>query len=268
MPFASGEKGRLYWRVDGRDNAPALLLLNSLGADLAMWDQVVPLLNDHFRVLRMDTRGHGASDAPEGDYEIAELAADALCVLDAAGAKYASLCGLSLGGMMALQLAMTAPDRISKVIACNTSAQVAAQPWLDRAAVVRRDGMGAIVTAVMSRFFSDDFTAACPPSLETIRATFLSTSPEGYAACCTAISSVDLIDRLFNLRQPTLVINGSLDAATPPAEHGDRIAAAVPTARTVVLESGHISAVEQPQAFASAVRKFLGEPGSGSAGPL
>lgn len=261
MPFASGQKGRLYWRADGRDKAPALLFLNSLGTDFAMWDQVVPLLYDSYRVLRMDTRGHGASDAPGGNYSIDELAADALCVLDVAGAKTASLCGLSLGGMIALRLAMAAPERISKVIACNTSAQVATQPWLDRAATVRRDGMGAVVTAVMSRFFSDGFIAACPPSLETIRATFLSTSPEGYAACCAAVSSVDMIDDLAGLRQPTLVINGSLDSATPPAEHGERIAAAVPNAHTVELEAGHISAVEQPQAFASAVGSFLNEAG-------
>ncbi|HEY9539067.1 MAG TPA: 3-oxoadipate enol-lactonase [Kiloniellaceae bacterium] len=261
MPFAQGQRGRLYWRTDGRASAPTLLLLNSLGTDFAMWDQVVPLLCDSFRVLRMDTRGHGASDAPEGDYTIAELAADALCVLDAAGARTASVCGLSLGGMTALQLALAAPERISEVTACNTSAQVAAQPWLDRAAIVRRDGMGAIVTAVMSRFFSDRFIADGPPSLETIRATFLSIAPEGYAACCAAISGVDLIDRLPNLRQPTLVINGSLDAATPPAEHGDRIAAAVPNARTVVLKAGHISAVEEPQAFAAALRGFLGKSG-------
>lgn len=257
MPFASGPKGRLYWRADGREKAPALLLLNSLGTDLAMWDPVVPLLHDDYRVLRMDTRGHGASDVPAGDYSIDELAADALSVLDAAGAKTVSLCGLSLGGMMALQLALAAPERVSKVIACNTSARVPAQPWLDRAAIVRRDGMGAIVSAVMSRFFSEGFIAACPPSLETIRATFLSTSPEGYAACCTAISQVDMVERLATLRQPTLVINGSLDAATPAAEHGDRIAAAVPNGRTAVLETGHISAVEQPQEFAAAVGQFL-----------
>ena len=259
MPFARGPKGRLYWRVDGREKAPVLLLLNSLGTDFAMWDPVVPLLYDSFRVLRMDTRGHGASDAPPGDYALSELAADALSVLDAAGADSASVCGLSLGGMMALELALAVPHRVAKVIACNTSAQVTAQPWLDRAAIVRRDGMGAIVTAVMSRFFSDGFLAEGPPSLDTARATFLSISPEGYAGCCTAISSVDMIDRLAGLRRPALVINGSLDSATPPAEHGDRIAAALPDARTVVLPAGHISAIEQPQAFAEAVRSFLNE---------
>src|SRR3546814_3022120 len=112
--------------------------------------------------------------------------------------------------------------------------------------------MVAIVTAVISRFFSDRFIADGPPSLETIRATFLSIAPEGYAACCAAISGVDLIDRLPNLRQPTLVINGSLDAATPPAEHGDRIAAAVPNARTVVLKAGHIPAAQRPPPCAPA----------------
>src|SRR3546814_15084830 len=111
-----------------------------------MWDQVVPLLCDSFRVLRMDTRGHGASDAPEGDYTIAELAADALCVLDVAGARTASVCGLSLGGMTALQLALAAPERISAVTACNTPAQVAAQPWPAPAATPPRGGMGALAT--------------------------------------------------------------------------------------------------------------------------
>lgn len=259
MPFTPGQNGRIYWRADGHREAPALLLLNSLGTDLAMWDQVVPLLHEDFQVLRMDTRGHGASDVPAGDYSVPDLAVDALRVLDAAGVRSARVCGLSLGGMVALELALAAPHRVSKVVACNTSAKVAPQPWLDRASIVRRDGMKAIATAVMSRFFSEDFLAANPPTLDTVRATFLSTSPEGYAACCTAISSVDMMDRLPRLLQPTLVINGRLDTATPPAEHGDRIVAALPNARTVTLESGHISAVEQPEAFAAAIRGFLKE---------
>ncbi|MGD1878998.1 MAG: 3-oxoadipate enol-lactonase [Kiloniellaceae bacterium] len=259
MPFVNGQQGRIYWRVDGYDKAPPLLLLNSLGTDLGMWDPIVPLLHDRFRLLRMDTRGHGASDAPSGDYTIAGLAEDAGCVLDAAGVTQASLCGLSLGGMTALQFALAAPERVLKVVACNTTAEVPAQPWLDRAAVVRQQGMGAIVTAVMSRFFSDSFLAADRPELATVRASFLATSPQGYAACCTAISAVDLLERLPALRRPLLVINGRLDSATPPAEHGDRIAAAVPGARAVELETGHISAVEQPEAFAAAVTEFLGE---------
>jgi len=258
MPFVNGQQGRIYWRVDGYDNAPPLLFLNSLGTDLGMWDSIVPLLHDRFRLLRMDTRGHGASDAPPGAYTVAGLAEDARCVLDAAGVAEANLCGLSLGGMTALQLALAAPARAARVVVANTTAQVPAQPWLDRAAIVRRQGMGAIVTAVMSRFFSDSFIAADPPGLSTVRAGFLSTSPQGYAACCTAISEIDLLDRLPGLRRPLLVINGRQDSATAPAEHGERIVAAAPDARAVELDAGHISAIEQPQAFAAAVVNFLG----------
>lgn len=257
MPFATGQHGRLYWRVDGREGAPALLLLNSLGTDCSMWDQVVPLLHDSLSVLRMDTRGHGASDAPAGNYTIAGLADDALCVLDAAGCERASVCGLSLGGMIAQQLALAAPERIARVIVCNTSAEVSAQPWIDRAGVVRGEGLGAIVDAVMARFFSEGFAAEDSPYLATARRTFLSNSPEGYAACCMAISKVGLLDRVPEIRQPLLVINGRLDLATPPLEHGERIATAASNARTVTLEAGHISAMEQPGAFAEAVLDFL-----------
>lgn len=257
MPFANGTEGRLYWRVNGRDGAPVLLLLNSLGTDMGMWDDIIPLLHDSFKVIRMDTRGHGASDVVGGDYTIPALADDALAVLDAAGVDEAVVCGLSLGGMITLQLALSAPERITKVIACNTTAQVPSQPWLDRAALVRRDGMTAVADAVMERFFSEPFRASDPPSLATARAALLSVSSQGYAACCTAISSVDLIDELSKIGQPALVINGAFDMATPAAEHGDRIASGIPGARTVTLQAGHISAVEQPRQFADAVSDFM-----------
>lgn len=257
MPFANGKESRLYWRANGRDDAPALLLLNSLGTDMGMWDSIIPLLHDSFRIIRMDTRGHGASDVADGDYTIAALGADALAVLDAAGAEHASVCGLSLGGMMAMHLALAAPDRITSVIACNTSAEVPAQPWLDRAALVRRDGMSAIADAVMERFFSEAFRGGTSPVLATIRTTLLSTSPQGYAACCSAISTLKLIDQLPSIKQAALVINGDLDNATPPGDHGDRIVAAIPGASSVSLNAGHISAVEQPKAFATAITEFL-----------
>lgn len=257
MPFANGKECRLYWRSNGRDDAPVLLLLNSLGTDMGMWDSIIPLLHDSFRIIRMDTRGHGASDVTDGDYTIDNLGADVLAVLDAAGAEHASVCGLSLGGMIAMHIALSAPDRISKLIACNTSAQVPAQPWLDRAALVRREGMTAIVNAVMERFFSDAFRADAPPALATVCSAFLSTSPQGYAACCSAISSVDLIDQLPSVNQPTLVINGALDTATPPQDHGNRIITAIPGANAATLNAGHISAVEQPIAFAAAITEFL-----------
>lgn len=259
MPFATRQNIHLHWRADGPDAAPPLLLLNSVGADMSMWDGIIPLLDNTVRVLRMDTRGHGGSDVVERDFEIADLAADALSVLDAAGVARATVCGLSLGGMVALHLAATAPGRVERVIACNTSAEVPAKPWLDRAAVVRQEGMAAIVDAVIPRFFSEGFRASDPASLQSIRSRFLATSPEGYAACCEAISRLDLIAKLPAIRCPALVVNGAGDIATPPSEHGDKIASAVRGARTVCLDTGHLSAVEQPEAFARAVLTFMQE---------
>lgn len=257
MPFADRDATRLYWRSDGRPAAPALLLLNSLGTHNGMWDAVVPLLHDHFHVLRMDTRGHGASDAPAGDYALAELAADALAVLDAAGVARASLCGLSLGGMMALEAALAAPERIERLVVCNSSAAVTPAPWLERAATVRQGGTAAIVDAVLTRFFSEGFRAADPPALWTARAALLGTSAQGYAGCCAAIAGLALLDRLPALQRPLLVVNGEHDVATPPAEHGERIVSAVPGALGVTLPTGHLSAIEEPAAFARAVSAFL-----------
>ncbi|HMK66912.1 MAG TPA: alpha/beta fold hydrolase, partial [Stellaceae bacterium] len=145
MPFVSREGARLYWRVDGNQEKPALLLLNSLGTDHAMWSAVVPALVRDFRVLRMDTRGHGASDAPKTDYTIPMLAADALAVVDAASARRAHICGLSMGGMLALELAAEHPDRVDRVIGANTSPQMDSRLMRERAALVREKGMAAIV---------------------------------------------------------------------------------------------------------------------------
>ncbi len=257
MPFAFNGSARLYWRADGFPDKPALLMLNSLGADFAMWDGVVPLLTEDFRVIRMDTRGHGASDAPSGGYSIALLAQDALQVLDASKVDTAHVCGLSLGGMIALHLAATAPARIAKVVACNTSAQMPSAPWMERAALVREKGLEAIVDMIMLRFFSEGFRAGKSAPLATARSTFLEQPKEGYAACCEAIGTMDLFGKLPAITVPLLVINGAQDVATPPAEHGARIAAAVSDARAVLLDAGHLSAIEVPSAFAGALRGFL-----------
>ncbi len=259
MPFLTRAGVRLYWRADGHSDRPALLLLNSLGTDHAMWDGLIPQLTRAHRVLRMDTRGHGASDAPEGDYDIPMLAADALAVLDEAGAETADLAGVSMGGMTALHLAVHAPERVRRVAACNTPAEVPSDPWVQRAALVREAGMASIVDSTMARWFSPPFCAADPPALDTARTTFLGLSAQGYAGCCMALARLDLFGALPRIAAPVLVVNGSLDVSTPPAEHGDRIAAAVPGARTESLPTGHISAVEMPDALARVILGFLAD---------
>ncbi|MBV9053683.1 MAG: 3-oxoadipate enol-lactonase [Hyphomicrobiales bacterium] len=259
MAFVTREKARLYWRADGDEAKPPLLLLNSLGTDHAMWNAVMPLLTRDFRVLRMDTRGHGASDAPKGDYSLPMLADDALAVLDAAGAARAHLCGLSMGGMTALELAIEHPDRVMRVIGANTSAQMSPELMRERALLVRKEGMPAVLDAVLGRFFTQSFRDRKPPLLGTTRTTLLATDPEGYAGCCMAISGMKLKDKLARLKAPLLVINGAQDVSTPPAEHGELIAKAVAGARSVTLDAAHLSAVEQPDAFAGAVLAFLSE---------
>jgi 3-oxoadipate enol-lactonase/4-carboxymuconolactone decarboxylase len=259
MAFVMRDKVRLYWRADGDEGRPPLLLLNSLGTDHAMWDAVMPLLMRDFRVLRMDTRGHGASDAPKVDYTLSMLAQDALAVLDAAGAARANVCGLSMGAMTALELASEHPGRVDRIIGANTSAQMSPDLMRERATLVRQNGMEAVIDAVLGRFFTEDFRQRKPPLLGSTRATLLATDPEGYAACCMAIAGMKLRDKLARVKAPLLVINGAQDVSTPPAEHGELIVKAVPGARSVMIDAAHLSAVEQPEAFAGAVIAFLAD---------
>ncbi|MFI5014548.1 MAG: 3-oxoadipate enol-lactonase [Hyphomicrobiales bacterium] len=259
MAFTTREGVRLYWRADGNAEKPALLLLNSLGTDHAMWDAVMPLLMRDFRVLRMDTRGHGASDAPKADYSIPMLAADAVAVLDAAGVERAHVCGLSMGAMTALEIAIAHPQRVERIIGANTSAEMPRDLMRERAAIVREKGMAAVVEGVLGRFLTQGFRDKNPPVLGTTRTTLLATDPDGYAGCCMAIAALELKSKLMRIKAPLLIINGAHDVSTPPAEHGDRIAAAVAGARTVTLAAGHLSAVETPEAFAGAALAFLTE---------
>jgi 3-oxoadipate enol-lactonase/4-carboxymuconolactone decarboxylase len=205
----------------------------------------------------MDTRGHGASDAPKGDYTLSMLAQDALAVLDAAGVARAHVCGLSMGGMTALALAIEHPERVEKIIGANTSAQMSPDLMRERAALVRQKGMEAVIDAVLGRFFTQAFRDRNPPLLGSTRATVLATDPEGYAACCMAIAGMKIKDKLARVKVPLLVINGAQDVSTPPAEHGERIATAVAGARSAMLDAAHLSAVEQPESFAGAVLAFL-----------
>ena len=265
MPFAKRDGVRLYWRADGHPDHPPLLLLNSLGSDHAMWDGVVRTLSGRFRLLRMDTRGHGASDAPPGDYAMADLAADALAVLDAAGATRAAVAGVSMGGMTALQLAVSSPERLTAIAVCNSAASPPPRLWQDRAATVRADGMAAMADAVLTRWFPPAVRAANPAYLATARATLEAVDPQGYAGCCMAIAGLAVQDALPRISLPTLVVVGSLDEATPPATGGEPIAAAIPGARLASLPTGHMSPLERPDALAALLADFLAPAGEAAA---
>lgn len=254
MAFARNGSVDLHWRADGAGKP--LLLLNSVGCDLSLWDRVMPYLRD-FRVLRMNMRGHGGSDSPEGDYALDQLAGDALSVLDAAGEDKAAICGLSLGGMIAMSVATSAPDRISALVLACTSAAMDPESWNARAAAVRRQGMGAIADTVMARFFAEDFRRDHPDMVEDVRARFLKVDPSGYAGCCAAIRDMALLDRIAAITAPTLVIAGEKDVATPFHGHGDKIQARIAGARAAMMPCGHLAPVELPAPFAAHLKTFL-----------
>jgi 3-oxoadipate enol-lactonase/4-carboxymuconolactone decarboxylase len=257
MPFATAGDARLFFRLDGHVHAPVLLLVSSLGTTHRMWDAAAPFLLERFRLLRLDTRGHGASDAPPGDTTLAQLGGDVLAVMDAAGVGSAAYAGVSLGGMIGQWLALNHPERFSAFVLANTSSDVPRDPWAERIATVRRGGMAALVDTVMGRFFAPATLASGDPVVATTRAAFLDLDPQGYVGCCAAIRDMELGERIAAITAPVLVVNGAEDQSTPPAEHGEIVARRIPGAESVTLPTGHLSPLEEPQKFAAAVTAFL-----------
>jgi 3-oxoadipate enol-lactonase/4-carboxymuconolactone decarboxylase len=256
MPFVNIDGVRLYWRADGRADRPALLLGNSLGTDHALWDAAMPNLIERFRVIRYDMRGHGASDAPKGDYTIARLGRDALAVADAAGARHFAWAGISLGGMVGMWLGSNAPERVTRLVLSNTGAKLDPKIWADRIAKIQAQGMGAIVDAVMQRFFTEGFIARGDARYATVRDTFLSLDADGYCGCCAAIRDMDQSESIKAITARTLVITGTHDLATPAAL-GEAIAASIPGARHASLPVAHIPHLEATRAFTQLVMPFL-----------
>jgi 3-oxoadipate enol-lactonase len=248
---------RLKFAIDGPANAPALLLLNSLGCDLTMWDLQVQALSDRFRLIRFDTRGHGASDAPSGDYTIERLGRDAIAVLDAAETARAHICGLSLGGVVAQWLAIEAAGRVDRLILANTSPRIGTEEiWRARKDTVLNAGMGAVADAAIGRFFSEPFQTAAPDTVATFRGILLATAPQGYAGCCAALRDADFRLDLGRIGSDTLAIGGAWDVSTPP-EAAEALARGIRGARVEILDSAHLSNIEQPEAFTAALLNHL-----------
>ena len=257
MPFIAANGLRQYYRLDGNDDRPVLVLSHSLGCDHTMWDAQAGALAQQFLVLRYDTRGHGATEVPAGDYSIQALAADALAVVDALGIESFAWCGLSLGGMIGQQIAANAPERVTKLILANTSARVDAGAMESRRRTVLEQGMKAVVDAVMGRFFMARTLAANVAAVAGIRRTFLATNPTGYAGCCAAIRDMDNVGLLGSIRRPTLIISADHDPSTPWTGHGEILAREVVGARVVNLPTAHLSNIERPRSFTGALLRFL-----------
>ncbi len=250
-------------RIDGADGAaPWLTFSNSHATDLHLWDAQIAALAGDFRILRYDTRGHGASDASAGAYDMALLAADVIAIWDALGIEQSHVVGLSLGGTTGLELAAMNGDRVLSLAACDCRHNVSPDflaGWAPRIALARDKGMDALVASTTERWFTRAYRDANPPELARIGDMIRQTSVAGYIGCAEALKGIDTEKRLGAIRCPTLVMGGAFDPPAPPTLMAE-IARAIPGARhEVINDAAHMANVEQPDAFNSALRAFLTE---------
>jgi len=259
MPFTSRAGVRLHWEFDGIPDGIRLVLLNSIGTDIGLWDATMPELRQTFRTLRIDTRGHGASDAPDGDYDLAGLAKDVAAIMDDAQFEDAIVAGVSLGGMIAMQLALDDPGRVSALGLICTAAAMDRDSWSQRVDTVRARGTDAIAEMAVGRFLSPKFAAENPEVAKRIRDAIRAQPDAGYAGAGAAIRDMELLDRLGEIIAPTLVVVGRRDISTPFEGHGDLLARRIPEARTVHLDSAHLPPLEAPVALALTIIEFTQE---------
>lgn len=260
MPFIQANHVRLFYRFEGREDFPVLVLSHSLGCDHCMWDPQMPDLLAHFRVLRYDTRGHGASDVPAGDYTMDDLGADLVELVKGLGIEKFAFCGLSMGGAVGQWLALKQRTRLSALVLANTSPQFGTRElWEARRKAVNEGGMEAIADAVMQRFFSPDRQTSA--NGQTTRLVLLGTDPAGYSGCCAALRDVSNKPELKKISARTLVIGSDADPSTPWEGNGDILAREIPGAASLVLKGAHLSNLEQPRSFSAGLLEFLLESG-------
>jgi 3-oxoadipate enol-lactonase / 4-carboxymuconolactone decarboxylase len=258
LPFATVRNTRMFYRLQGNTGRPVLILSHSIGTDHAMWELQVTDLLSHFQVLRYDIRGHGASDTTEGEYSIEMLGEDVLGLAGVLGISKFAFCGLSLGGAIGQWLASRAPERVTHLVLANTSPQFGPPSnWETRIKSVRTGGMAAIVDMVMERFFSPPTLSKNSPHAASIRSVLLGTDPMGYIGCCAALRDVDHGASLQQIKAPTLVIDGRHDVSTPWSGHGERLAREIPGAKALHLAAAHLSNIEQPRSFTTALFEFV-----------
>ena len=260
MPFAQLEDVRIHYDLAGPANAPALVFSNSLGENFSMWDPQMPVFQTAFRVLRYDTRGHGQSSVTPGPYTIEQLARDVLALLDKLDFERVHFCGLSMGGQTGMWLALNAGARLHKLVLCNTAAKIGTpEMWNPRIETVRKSGMKSISQAVMERWFSAEYRAKSPDIFAATQRVLESANPDGYVANCAAVRDFDARETVTGIRVPTLVISGTHDAATTPAD-GRFLAEHIAGASYAELKAAHLSNIEDRNRFNSEIGAFLLSP--------
>jgi 3-oxoadipate enol-lactonase len=257
MPAAESNGVRLHYELSGNPHGPVLVLANSLGSSMHMWDKVLSTLEKRNQILRFDMRGHGKSQIVGDYFTIEDLGRDVLRLLDEVQVERASICGLSLGGVVGLWLGVNAADRIDRLIFANTAARIGNQAmWEQRMEASRSERMSSLAAATLGRWFTPAFRSQHPDEMETIRAMIAATDPAGYSACCAVLRDTDLRSDASKVEAPSLVITGTHDPATPP-EDGRALNASLRNSRYVELDASHLSAWESADEFAGAVVQHL-----------
>lgn len=257
MPLIEIDAARFNYRLDGPPDGAVIVLSNSLGTNLEMWDPQIAALADRFRVLRYDTRGHGLTSVTPGPYSITQLGRDVVALLDALDIDDAHFCGLSMGGMTGMWLGVYAPQHIKSLVLCNTAAKIGtAEIWNARIDAVRQGGMAAVTDSVIQRWFTPEFIASARDRVATTREMLLKSPAEGYAANCAAIRDMDQRETISRILAPTLIITGAQDPVTPPAD-ARFLLERIPGAQYVELKAAHLSNIEAATEFTNALLKFL-----------
>jgi len=257
MPFADSNHAQIHYAIEGAPGKPALILSNSLGTDFSMWDPQIPEFKKSLRVLRYDTRGHGKSSVTPGAYSAEQLANDVLALADALKVGSFHFCGLSMGGMTGMWLAANHPKRLSKLIISSAAAKFGTlEMWNKRIDAIGKQGMKAVAAATIERWFTPAFRAKNPSTVANIHRILESTNLEGYISNCAAVRDFDFRDQLGEISVPTLVISGTHDPSTTPAD-GHLLADHIPGARYIELNGAHLCNIEDADRFTNEVIKFL-----------
>ncbi len=264
MAFARINDVVLHYRLTGPADGPVLVFVNSLGTDARIWDEVVTHFAGRYLCLAYDQRGHGLSDIPAGDYRLADHLDDLEGLLDHCGAGRVVLVGVSIGGLIGQGFALRSPERLVGLVLCDTAPRVGNDDfWAARMDAVERGGIAAIADGIMERWFSPGFRNGRPTELAGWRNLLLRSDPQGYVSTCATLRDTDLSGEIGAIECPTLVIAGDADLATP-VELVRACANAIPGARFEVMAGvGHIPSIEQPDALAALIKRFLEELGHG-----
>jgi 3-oxoadipate enol-lactonase len=247
----------VHYALSGPAGAPILVLSNSLGTNFSMWDPQISVFEKNLRVLRYDSRGHGQSSVTPGPYRIEQLARDVLHILDRLTLDRVQFCGLSMGGMIGIWLGANAPERLHKLVLCNTAARIGtAEVWNARIDAVSKSGMKAVAPGIIERWFTPAFRAAAPEIVANAQRMIEASPPDGYSACCAAIRDMDQRESISSIRVPTLVISGTKDPVTTLAD-GQFLIDRISGARLLELPTSHLSNIEAPAQFSSEVLSFL-----------